>query len=395
MAGIYLHIPFCKQACSYCDFYFVTRTALRPEYVQALLAEIRSWKGRPEAEQEVETLYLGGGTPSQLHVVELEQIFQALRDTFRFTGREVTMELNPDDVKREYLRELKTLGVTRASMGVQSFQEERLQFMNRAHTVADAHRALELLQSEAFESYTVDLIYGSPGDTLQGLERDLDQLLSYNPPHISAYSLTIEPRTRLGRQLELGRLQPADEEEVALQMRAIRDRLQDKGLYRYEVSNFSKPGCEAIHNRRYWDHTPYLGFGPSAHSFWLDSKGGWRWTNPPDLKSYLRQWAGAEKKDPREDLSAGSHWPQAPERLTPFQLAEERIMLGLRTREGISSEELECRYGYQLHPSQNEWIETKREEGLILGANDRIALTEDGLTIADHLIVELLHRQGR
>lgn len=381
MAGIYLHIPFCKQACSYCDFYFVTRTQMRPDFVRALISEIRSWRDTAVAESEIETVYLGGGTPSQLSLQELEEIFRALRETFQIRGDEVTMELNPDDVNRMYLQGLKRLGVNRASMGVQSFDEERLQFMNRAHTTSEAHKALDLLASEGFASYTVDLIYGCPGQTEKELHEDLSQLLQYSPPHLSAYALTIEPRTRLGKQLELGRLKPAEDEQVAAQMQLITDRLQEVGIQRYEVSNFSRPGCEALHNRRYWDHSGYLGLGPSAHSFWWDGDGARRWVNSADLNRYIRSWSGGSRKVSEE-----------PEWLDNLQLAEERLMLGLRTVQGVSIRELENRYHYLLQPGQVEWIEKMEMEGLLKQKEDRVRLTDRGIAIADHLVLELIYR---
>ncbi|MEX2586083.1 MAG: radical SAM family heme chaperone HemW [Balneolaceae bacterium] len=381
MAGIYLHIPFCKQACSYCDFYFVTRTTLRPDFVRALIAEIRSWRETAFAESEIETIYLGGGTPSQLTLRELEEIFRALDETFQIRGDEVTMELNPDDVSRSYLQGLRTLGVNRASMGVQSFDEERLRFMNRAHTSSEAHKALGLLASEGFSSYTADLIYGCPGQTDKGLNEDLNQLMQYDPPHLSAYALTIEPRTRLGKQLEMGRLEPADEEQVASQMQYIVDRLRNEGVHRYEVSNFSRPGCEALHNRRYWDHSGYLGMGPSAHSFLWDGEGARRWANSPDLNRYIRSWSGGAVSVSDE-----------PEWLSDLQLAEERLMLGLRTVHGVSLRELEDRYHYPLTLDQLEWIEKMESENLLKKEGEQIRLTDAGIAISDHLVLELLRR---
>lgn len=381
MAGIYLHIPFCKQACSYCDFYFVTRTTIRPDFVRALISEIRSWKDTAFAESEIETVYFGGGTPSQLTLQELEEIFKALGETFQIRGDEVTMELNPDDVSRPYLRGLREIGVNRASMGVQSFDEERLRFMNRAHTSSEAHKALSLLASEGFSSYTADLIYGCPGQTEKELNEDLDQLLQYKPPHLSAYALTIEPRTRLGKQVELGRLEPAEDEQVASQMQCIVDRVHEADIRRYEVSNFSRPGCEALHNRRYWDHTGYLGMGPSAHSFWWDDEGACRWVNSADLNRYIRSWSGGDVKPSEE-----------PEWLSDLQLAEERLMLGLRTVQGVSLRELESRYHYHMQPGQEEWIEKMEVERLLKREEDWLRLTDAGIAIADRLVLELIYR---
>ncbi|TVQ68669.1 MAG: radical SAM family heme chaperone HemW, partial [Balneolaceae bacterium] len=277
MSGIYIHIPFCKQACSYCDFYFVTRDRLIPEFVDALVHEITAvpaGDGSPFPGDAVRTLYLGGGTPSRLPLSQLERIFDALHRHFDLSGlTECTAEMNPEDVTAELLAGLRGLGVTRLSMGIQSFQPELLEFMHRAHSAPEAHRALESVVRAGFTSFSVDLIYGCPGQTEAQLQDDLDQLLAYDPPHLSAYSLTIEPRTRLGKQAELGRLKPADDETVVRQSRLIRDVLGANGIHQYEISNYARHGHEAEHNSAYWCHENYLGMGPAAHSFYWPGAG--------------------------------------------------------------------------------------------------------------------------
>lgn len=382
--GLYIHVPFCKQACSYCDFYFVTREGETERYVEALCKEITFWGEEPPSLEPVETLYFGGGTPSRLTLKEMEKILRAIERSFRTSYREVTVELNPDDASREYLRGLREMGVNRVSMGVQTFHEERLVWMNRSHSATEAHQALERLSTTGFDKFTADLIYGSPGQTLEELESDLNQLLSYDPPHLSAYSLTIEPGTRLGKQVELGRLTQANDEEVGRQMEFLSEWLQARGLQAYEVSNFSKPGREALHNRNYWNHTPYLGLGPGAHSLWLEEGGGWRWSNERDL----RGWQSRLK-----DGRAG-HRYQASEWLEPIDLARERLMLAVRTREGVPLEELRVRYGYTLSDRQQEWLAGQRREGTVIQETDRIALSARGRPLADHLVVELLSRES-
>lgn len=381
MAGIYIHIPFCRQACTYCDFYFVTRQQMRDGFVERLCQEIDSIRETPFSEERIETVYLGGGTPSLLTAEEVSRIFTHLQKAFRFDisdAAEVTMELNPDDVNAGYLSDLRSLGVTRASMGVQSFNTDRLRFMNRAHDAAQAARALELLHRTGFASFSVDLIYGNPGQTEIDLEEDLNRILEFDPPHISAYSLTVEPRTALGKKVALGRIIPAEDDQVARQFEQIGRRLADEGIYRYEVSNYSKPGFEAVHNTRYWVHENYLGLGPSAHSFWWDEKGASRWIREPDLRRYLSR--------PLEETITGK------ESLTRSELAEERLMLGLRTREGVGADELQTRYGYLLKARQREWLRRMQEEGWVRLDGSGIVLTDEGLNIADHLIVELLRR---
>jgi len=379
MAGIYIHIPFCKQACSYCDFYFSTRKQLLPSFVDALIAEVHAYRNTPFTEQTFTTLYLGGGTPSLLTERQLATIIEAVNDVFNTDFDEVTMEMNPDNVTPEYLRSLLGLGINRASMGVQSFNPELLGFMHRAHTRDEALNALEAIEKTGFPSYTADLIYGNPGQTLQTLRDDIQTLLSFQPPHISAYSLTIEPNTRLGKQVDLGRIKPPEDEFVARHFDVVYDELKRAGIYQYEVSNFAKPGKEALHNSNYWSHKNYLGLGPSAHSFWWSDKTAERWNNPPDLKRYLREQGGGTSKN-KEKLDLPS-------------LAEERILLGLRTLAGLRTDVLLNTYNYSLNQKQKEWLHSQESHGTMVWENDKIHCTPEGLKISDLLIVDFLSKQ--
>jgi oxygen-independent coproporphyrinogen-3 oxidase len=369
MAGIYLHIPFCRQACSYCDFYFVTKTDRMSDYADALCTEIRS----SSFEEPIRTIYFGGGTPSRLPIPDLARIFAALHARFDIsTVEEITLEANPDDVSAAYLAELKSLGVTRLSMGVQSFSEERLRFMNRAHNADEAKTCLRLLNEAGFSTWTADLIYGNPGQSIDDLKTDIDTLLSFDPPHISAYALTIEPRTRLGKQRDLGNLTDVDDAIVAAHMDVVAQRLSDAGLARYEVSNFAKPGHESKHNARYWTHTPYLGLGPAAHSF----DGARRWSNVRDLAAYVASGGLAVAVDL--------------ETLTATQMAEERLMMGLRTREGVTRTELRERYGYGLGAGQEGVIRTMQAQGWMEVDSERLRLTESGYALADAITLRLI-----
>ncbi len=382
MAGIYIHIPFCKQACSYCNFYFLTRDELRQPFVDALTDEIRSYKNKPFAQQTIKSIYFGGGTPSLLTAGQLQSIHSALEGVFKIESDETTIEMNPDDVSEEYLHQLKDLGFSRVSMGVQSFDPALLTFMNRAHTPDEANRALGLIQKTGFPSFTADLIYGNPEQELKTLEKDIDQLLQYNPPHVSAYSLTIEPGTRLGKQVRLGRIDPVDDEIVESHFDLVEKKLHHAGIKRYEVSNFAKPGQEAVHNSNYWKHVNYLGLGPSAHSLFWNEKGARRWRNKPDLKLYLdRDWPSV--KDEVEDLSLEV-------------LAEERLMLGLRTVSGVTVSNLKEKYGYEFNTHQWEWLrlQENRECVSISGNDDIIQLTKQGLKIADYIVLELISKSS-
>ncbi len=371
MSGLYLHIPFCKQACSYCDFYFVTRTSEREHFVQRLIEEVQEYRDTKFIDEEVETIYFGGGTPSLLEPKQVEQILQAIEQVFEVDAREITFEMNPDDVNKEFLGSLKSVGINRASMGVQSFQPELLEFMNRAHSSDEALRCLELLSQSRFESYTVDLIYGNPGETKEQLNDDLNRLLQFNPPHVSAYSLTVEPKTRLGKMVDLGRIAPPKDDRVAEQFDLVNEQLNEQGIERYEVSNYARSGREAVHNSRYWEHHNYVGFGPGAHSFWWGDQ-AIRWENKRNLRGYLRD------RNLREE-----------EQLSYEQLAEERIMMGLRTAKGIGFEELSQKYHYQLNDRQQKYLKKVAEEGKAT-VDDRIKLTDKGIKLADAIILDLV-----
>lgn len=378
MAGLYIHIPFCKQACSYCDFYFVTRKQLIEPFTEALLREIEHQKNSAFAEETIKTIYLGGGTPSLLTPRQLDKIFSSLHNTFNIDADEVTIELNPDDVTAAYLNKLRSLGITRASMGVQSFQPELLTFMHRAHNPEEAIRALETIRDTGFPDFTADLIYGNPGQTREMLRTDIHTLLAFKPPHISAYSLTVEPETRLGRQVALGRISPPDDEIVSAHFDLLANELESADLRQYEVSNFSLPGREAVHNSNYWNHHNYLGLGPAAHSFRRDGDIAWRWTNKPDIKKYLTGNPGACRDEP--------------EQLSRFTLAEERLMLGLRTKWGVDENRLFEEYAYLFSGSQQQWIQTQAANNMLTFRNGLLKMTREGLKICDLLIVDLLSR---
>ena len=379
MAGLYIHIPFCKQACSYCDFYFSTRKQLIEPFVDALIGELRTYRDTPFSQETFNTLYFGGGTPSLLGKHQLQVIFDTVNEVFTTDFAEVTMEMNPDNVTADYLRSLLQIGINRASMGVQSFNPGLLNFMHRAHSRDEAINALEAIERTGFPSYTADLIYGNPGQSVESLKEDIHTLLSFHPPHISAYSLTIEPNTRLGKQVDLGRIKPPDDEFIAEHFDVVYDELQKADIYQYEVSNFSKPGKEALHNSNYWSHKNYLGFGPSAHSFWWKEQAGERWSNPPDLKQYIsEQGRNTSKKRELLDLPA---------------LAEERIFLALRTVAGLNTETLQNVYQYKLNDKQKQWLQTQVEHETLIWEGANIRCTHKGLKISDLLIVDLLSKQ--
>ena len=437
MSGIYIHIPFCRQACSYCDFYFVTRDRLIPEFVDALICEVNAVTvhgGSPFPSDPVRTLYIGGGTPSRLSATHIRRLFAALHERIDLSQlEECTIEVNPEDVSPDWLSEVRDMGATRLSMGIQSFQPELLDFMHRAHSADQAHRALENVKAAGFATYSVDLIYGCPDQTTAQLQADLDHLMTYRPPHISAYSLTIEPKTRLGKRAALGRLAPAGDDDVATQAQMIRDTLAAGGIFRYEISNYSEPGHEALHNSAYWSHENYLGLGPAAHSFFWKAGSDYasRWQHPPDIHAYSRTVRSPNYRAGAPDAISGtpshqiqahqtlSHESQTPgtlprmmrpgekrspetlpqktqshetislETLSLETLAEERLMTGLRTIRGVDPGELQSRYRYSLQPSQRRQIDEFRKKGL-LEPEDPLRLTKDGFQLADAITLRLI-----
>lgn len=391
---LYIHVPFCKQACSYCDFYFVTREKLLPEYTNALINEIRE-RGKlyrtelsSHTSTSLHTIYFGGGTPSRLPIADIERIMQTIEDTFGLDKiTEITMEVNPDDVSSKYLSDLKSLGINRLSMGIQTFDDHLLKFMHRAHDSKEALKSLELVKNAGFKDFTVDLIYGNPGQSLESLEKDIDILIDFEPPHISAYALTIEPNTRLGKAAKLGRISAPDDEDVARHMKLVNEKLSSAGINRYETSNFAREGHEAKHNSSYWEHIPYLGVGPGAHSLLTFPgeklqhgsrlPGAKRWSNPRDLAKYIQH--------------SGQPTPDETDILNTTELAEERLLMGLRTRKGVSTTELLERYNYSLNSHQREWVKKMRNEKLMHYA-DSLRLTDDAVATSDHIVLELISR---
>ncbi|MFN2373647.1 MAG: radical SAM family heme chaperone HemW [Cyclonatronaceae bacterium] len=377
MIGIYLHIPFCRQACTYCDFFFTTRGGLKPAFLKSLTREISSYRDSEWSSVPVLSVYFGGGTPSRLTGDEFTSLLDALGAVFNLNQAvEITVEVNPDDLTPDYLRQLKQAGVNRLSVGIQTFSPERLRFMNRAHTREHALQCLRMIREEGFHSWTADLIYGNPGQTTDALAEDIETLLDFDPPHISAYALTIEPHTRLGSMVRKKLVEPADDELVAEHTDLLVNMLAGAGVERYEVSNFARPGHEAVHNSAYWSHQNYLGLGPGAHSFsWKpDEVHAKRWSNKPHLPEYM-------EKSPN---------PHEKEDLTIDQLATERLMMGLRTSEGLTVVELEQRYRYSFSSAQQVKILKFREEKLLNYDGASIRLTGMGMLVADRITLEII-----
>lgn len=364
MAGIYIHIPFCRRACHYCDFHFSTQLKYRQDFVQALIREMELRKLEWQ-EYSFKTLYFGGGTPSLLQTGELESILMALNDHYSMNIEEFSFEMNPDDVEKEYLKDLKSLGVNRISLGVQSFDDEVLKFMNRSHTSQQSFESIQMID-DVFENYSVDVIYGNRDRNKSLFLKDLDSVLQYRTPHISAYSLTIEPGTYFGHLSKKGKLH-LEEEWFVQQYHLLHIHLQSAGFDHYEISNYAKDGYQAVHNTSYWQSKPYLAFGPSAHG----AKNDLRYWNVSNNQVYIRSMLEGTLSQEEEKLSIDSRF-------------NEYVMVGLRTKWGVDLQEIQKRFGPN-YQEQIEKVQSTQSEYMLRNGNIVMILPEHW-PVADSII---------
>lgn len=368
--GLYVHFPFCKTKCGYCDFYSVTKTRLIPGFLDALSAEMDLYQGEFEC---FDTVYLGGGTPSLLTPAQVEVLLGRIWHAFTILpGAEITVEVNPADWGREEMKMLRQTGINRVNIGVQSFDDEELKFLGRRHNRAQALSALDDALAAGFENIGLDLIYGLPGRAFDQWLFSLGQALDIHPAHLSCYELELKPHTPLGRLYELGEIEQRSEDHEREFFVRTSEILEGSGYIHYEVSNFAAGMDRASrHNRKYWDHTPYLGLGPAAHSF----RENRRWWNHESIHRYLTDLK--DRKRPVNDS----------EELGLGQLALEALFLGLRTREGIDLEHFRQRYGYDLMKEKGSLLEEWSTSGLLKIAQGRVRPTRSGMAVADALVV--------
>lgn len=374
MAGIYLHIPFCKQACHYCNFHFSTSLRHKNELIAALLNEIAlSSDSFPAiAAEPVETIYFGGGTPSLLTSEELQQLLAALHRQYNVApGAEVTLEANPDDINSDKLIGWKAAGINRLSIGVQSFFEEDLLWMNRAHNATQALQSLQEART-LFDNITIDLIYGTPGLTDERWKTNVDTAIALGIPHLSCYALTVEPKTPLQKMIRLHKVQDVDSDQQSRQFLLLMQWLEQAGFEHYEISNFAKPGFRSRHNSAYWQGKKYIGLGPSAHSFDGES----RWWNIANNQRYIQ--AIAENKIPFEK-----------EVLTTEQRLNEYIMISLRTKEGIDTEKLETPEWSVYKKDMLRAAKKYLDNGLLQTDGSFLSLTNQGKLLADGIAADL------
>ena len=372
MAGIYLHIPFCRRACHYCNFHFSTSLKGKNDFLEALLKEIYLQKDYL-GEDRVGTIYFGGGTPSLLEPGELQSIVSALREQFEIdAAAEFTLEANPDDITDEKLIYWKNAGINRLSIGVQSFFEEDLRWMNRAHSAQQARDAIRLSQDKGFTNLTIDLIYGTPTLTDTNWQKNIDMAVEAGIPHLSCYALTVEPGTALDVMVKKNKMPAADADVQARQFTQLISRLQQEGYEHYEISNFAKPGMRSRHNSAYWSGRRYLGLGPSAHSY----NGSSRQWNVAGNALYAHALRRNELPFEKEDL-------------TEKQRINEYIMTSLRTIEGLDIDFVTQHFGEaagkQLQQSSRKYMDS----GRLFFRDNHLQLTNEGKLFADGIAADL------
>ena len=400
MAGIYIHIPFCRSRCIYCGFYSTTALELRQRYVDALCREMEirgMWKekcGRRN-DEEIETIYLGGGTPSQLTSSQLSQLFIYINKVYNISPssflvppsptKEITIEVNPDDVTVEFAAVLQQLPINRVSMGIQTFDDQRLRFLHRRHTARQAIEAVSILRSAGINNLSIDLMYGFPGETLSDWQSDISTALSLNVEHLSAYCLMIEEGTPLHRMLKQhngdcplceqrselqGDCPQCVDEETERQMYyTLIDRLTAAGYEHYEISNFARPGFHSRHNSSYWNGTPYIGLGAAAHSYDIRSR-SW---NIADINAYIEGIERGERLFEEELLDDDTRYNDA-------------ITVGLRTCEGINLDTLPKKYRDYCIKNARRYL----DNGLLELTTQHLHLTRRGLFVSDMVMSDLI-----
>jgi oxygen-independent coproporphyrinogen-3 oxidase len=373
MASVYIHIPYCERKCIYCDFYSVEQQSSIDRFLEALTAEIIQTaplvKGR-----SCETIYFGGGTPSLLIPAQLEKILDTLTGLYSISSDpEITLEANPGTLTKENLNGYRKLGINRISLGIQSFHQDELQFLGRIHTVEQALESVGLARKSGFENISIDLMMSMPGQTIQKLEYSLERGVALEPQHISVYSLTIEKGTPLHRKVETGEILPLPPDQDADLYEFSMEFLGKHGFEHYEVSNYARPGFRSRHNSNYWNHTPYCGFGPSAHSFRQNR----RWWNIADVNVYC------------DMLLHGKSAVTGEEILGKEQLLEEAIFLGLRSS-GIDLDHLVNCYGFSMTERINVLFNRWIHGGLVVQEEAHLRLTSRGYLVCDEICTELL-----
>lgn len=369
MQGLYIHIPFCKSRCIYCGFFSTTMQDLRQQYVDALCQEM---KMRCQGAENISTIYLGGGTPSQLTTDQLRQILHRAYIYNKVEkDAEVTIEVNPDDVTERFANDLTQLPVNRISMGVQTFDDKRLRFLHRRHTAEQVTTAVDRLRAAGIKNISIDLMYGFPGETIADCEADIAKALSLQVEHISTYCLMIEEDTQLQQMLQQGNITETEEELERQMYETIINRLEDGGYEQYELSNFARPGFHSRHNSSYWDGTPYIGIGAAAHSYDIESR-SW---NIADIRQYIQGMANNQRIYEEERLDSDTRYNDA-------------ITVALRTSRGLDLQALSPKHRTYCLENAQRYL----DDGLLERTQDnRLRLTRRGLFVSDMIMSNLIY----
>ncbi len=373
MAGIYIHIPFCRKACTYCNFHFSTSLQQKKNFLDALHHEIKLRRDFLKEGQSIETIYFGGGTPSLLESDEIKAIMDALQENYLISSdTECTLEANPDDITTSGVKAWMQAGINRLSLGVQSFDDAELGWMNRAHTASQSLQSIDEIQEAGMQNFSVDLIFGSPLQSQDSLEKNTQLITSKKIKHISCYALTVEPRTVLFQQVKKGQTADTNPEQQANDFLFLMNYLQDAGYEHYEISNYALPGYRSKHNSSYWQGLPYLGLGPSAHGY--DGINKRRW-NIANNSIYIHELLN-------------NRLPFEEETLEPVQQLNEYIMTALRTAEGISLERVSNKFGDIKEEALKNKVSGLNPENISI-TDGKIRLSDAGKLFADGLALSL------
>lgn len=370
---IYLHIPFCKQKCSYCNFHFSTSFSLKDEMLSAIKKEIQLRHNELE-NKTLKSLYFGGGTPSVLSGDEIKSLIDEIQKYFSFDENiEITLESNPDDLNKNFLKELSQTEINRLSIGTQSFYDEDLKLMNRAHNASEAESSIKRAQDFGLVNISVDLIYGSPTSNFEIWKDNLSKTIELQVPHVSSYALTVEPKTALEKWIENGKIRSPEETEQNQEFYYMKDFLKDNGFDHYEISNFGKPGFHSKHNSAYWKSEPYLGIGPSAHSYNGSFERSWNIANNPIYIKNLNQ----------------NILPKEKEILTEKDRFNEMIMIGLRTIWGVDLNRINQNFSSEIIDYINQEIKSKLESRILIIENNYLKIPEKHWFLADGIASDL------
>ncbi len=377
MAGLYIHIPFCASRCIYCGFYSTTKTNLQDRYVEALCKEMNLRRNELViANEKIKTIYIGGGTPSQLSLANITKIFTHIYDVWgpKVDAEEVTIECNPDDITDEFAKAIAQLPINRVSMGAQTFNDDRLKFLHRRHCSDEVKTAVSRLQKYGIKNISIDLMFGFPDESIDDWSSDINEAISLGVQHISAYSLMYEEGTTLFKLLNQNKIKTINEETSLAMYNMLIDRLSSAGYEQYEISNFAQPGFQSKHNSSYWHDIPYLGIGASAHSYDIKSR---RW-NVSDITKYISDIESCTLPFEEEIIDKNTKY-------------DDLITTAMRTREGIDTEKLKVDFGTDLYTYFMNEADKHINNDTLQNVNGRISLTRIGLFVSDDIMSDLMH----